>query len=672
MTEKSLFNQVGEVKGKSAEGEESFSFQFTPQNENLKRTRGSLFTLVIVEGKGEDRYEKAKAYYHAFQGSYYAKAAGSIISSLGETLDQLEAAKKEDEGLKYSLVAAVLWGAVLYLARDGKNGVWVSRGEKLKKLDFNKVASGVLEDGDTVVIASGKFDEAVSEEELGKWLGQEKFEVVLEEIDKKIASVEGAACVAIRLTVHNPEEEAKPLAIGEADEKGKVDFPVESEEEPPSQASEEEKEEGVEVQEEEVAQKEEKSLPKVNIQEKVRSLLTKTKPLLRALGEVARKIFAKVSAPWRARVPGELVDHVAVRRARLAQVVILVVLILFVSLSFGALSRGGAANKEKLASILTSVNTQLEEARNIKTIDPNRAKSLVAQAQKDLEEAKKLDSKNKEVKELETEAAELVAEITRSYRIDKLETVFDFSKLESGAKVSGLALNSGQILATDEEKNLVYSLDLESLSGSKVGSTFNHPSSIISYPDGFYIQDQDGVTRYEKIGGKLTKIAENTNWKEIVGAATFQANLYLLDKGAREIWRYLSTSSGLSAAKAYISGEKPDLSKATGIAIDDFVWVLTSDGQVYKFAQGKKQEFTLSNISDSFGEAVVLFTNPDTKNLYILDQGKGRLLVIGKDGVYQAAYSHDDLHKATSVVVDETGKKAYVSVGGKILSLKTR
>jgi hypothetical protein len=134
----------------------------------------------------------------------------------------------------------------------------------------------------------------------------------------------------------------------------------------------------------------------------------------------------------------------------------------------------------------------------------------------------------------------------------------------------------------------------------------------------------------------------------------------------------LNTSSGLASARAYIVGEKPNLNEASAIAIDDFVWVLTSDGQIYKFAQGKKQEFVLSNISDSFEKAIALFTNTSTKNLYVLDQGKGRLVVIGKDGVYQAQYSHDELHKATSVVVLEEQKIAYLSVGSKILSLKLR
>src|SRR6185503_5398518 len=108
--EKSLYNQVGEVKGASSELEDSFSFQFTPQNENLKRTRGALFTLVSVSGKTDERYEKAKNIYHQFQSSYYAKASGSILHGLSDTLEQLvkSSLKKEEEsGLQISIIAAV-------------------------------------------------------------------------------------------------------------------------------------------------------------------------------------------------------------------------------------------------------------------------------------------------------------------------------------------------------------------------------------------------------------------------------------------------------------------------------------------------------------------------------------------------------------------------------------
>src|SRR5437868_4710280 len=121
--EKTLYNQVGGIKGKETENQDSFSFQFTPQNENLKRTRGSLFSLVTVLGSATEKLEKAKGFYHAFQSSYYAKSSGSIIKSLSDTLDQIDLEFNKEGEVKFSLTAAVLWGSVLYLAKLGEGTV---------------------------------------------------------------------------------------------------------------------------------------------------------------------------------------------------------------------------------------------------------------------------------------------------------------------------------------------------------------------------------------------------------------------------------------------------------------------------------------------------------------------------------------------------------------------
>lgn len=263
-------------------------------------------------------------------------------------------------------------------------------------------------------------------------------------------------------------------------------------------------------------------------------------------------------------------------------------------------------------------------------------------------------------------------EITRAYTVDKLTTIFDYDKLESGASVTSLALSGDVILATDKEKNSVYSLAVSSKEGSKVSGSFASPQSAAGYSDGFYIQTQSEVQEYVKASGKVAKVGDGSGWSKIVGAATYQSNLYLLDSGKNEIWRYLDSGTSLASAKAYTVGEKPDLTTGTGLAIDDYVWVVTKTGTLYKFAQGKKQEFSVTGLTTSLENVVGLFTNGASKNLYLLDKSKGLLVVIDKNGIYQAQYSHSDLRKASSVVVREDEKTAYLAVNGKLVSLKLR
>ncbi len=661
---KGRFNQVGEVKGKESENEESFSFQFTPQNDNLRSTRGSLFTLVTIKGKTEGRFDKAKAYYHAFQSSYYAKVNGSIINGLAETLDQLEKdfVHKDDQELEYSLVAAVLWGAVLYLAKSGGSNVWICRGEKLRKLEFNKVASGILEDQDTICLSAEKFSEHVSEEEIASFLAEGKFDDVLEKIDSKVKQVEAAACLVIRLAVGDVEEDKpsesdgiQPVEIATVNDDGEVENPEEVSSEP-----------------EEVAAA---PLSPLNTNPQQRESKTKflenLQPLTAKFSVVGKKIWSRISAPWKKSQPGEAVDHVAIRRQRLGQVVVVIVLILILSIGRSLLTGGNKARDPKISQLISSAQSEINEAKNIKSIDPLRAKTLVNNAQNDIAEVKKIDKKNGQIASLETQAAELIAEINRVYKVN-LTTVFDYTKVQEGAKINQLALSSDTILASDSSKNAIYKLDSSGTTGSKVSGNFNQPLAVAGYSSGFYIQDQNQIASLNKISGVVNKVGDGSGWGQIVAAATYQTNLYLLDSQKGEVWRYLSNGSSLGASKAYLSSDKPDLTTAVSIAIDDYVWVVTKSGVVYKFAQGKKQDFSISNFTSNFSDVVSLFTNSDSKNLYILDKGAGTLVVLDKTGVYQAAYANSDLRRATAVVVQEVSKLAYVSVDGKIVSLKLR
>lgn len=662
--EKTLYNQVGEVKGASSETEDSFSFQFTPQNENLKRTRGSLFTLISISGKVDDRFDKAKNIYHQFQSSYYAKASGSILHGLSDTLEQLvknNLKTEEETGVQVSLIAAVFWGTVVYLSKHGTGDVFVARADKVKKLEFAKVASGVLEDQDTVCLASAKFVEKVSLEELVEALTQEKFEETLKILDQKIEKVAGAVCDVIRLSVNAPEEESQPLAITPIDEDGK----------PESEVLPEEVKEEV-LENEPLAAVAEPTRPETAIpatadpfeQEEVKKP-SQLKRLIPKIQGLFVGIGAKIAQPWRKPLPGEHFDPVAIRRTRIIQIVGLLLVLFIVSVGFGVISKGSEEKVSQVNELMVKVEKNLTEASNIKVIDPTRALALVDQAQKDLAVLKENDSDNAKIKELENRSSDLEAEITKTTIVKNPEVVFDLTKLSKETSISDIAFLNDQILLLDSSRGSLFSLPLDSKNALNVPG-IEAAQTITSLNTGFYLTTANGINKIDS-ALKVTSIGNNSNWGKIISSATYQNNLYLLDTEKNEIWRYLSSSVGLGSGRAYISGEKPDMSQAVAIAIDGQVWVATKTGNIYKFSAGKKQsDFTIIGLADYIGELSDMYTASTTKNHYFLDKGKGRIIATDKTGIYQAAYAQDQLHKAESLIVDEENKVVYFTAEAKL------
>jgi hypothetical protein len=669
--EKILYNQVGEIKGKEDKLQDSFSFQFTPQNENLKRTRGSLFSLVTVKGEDSDRIGKATSFYQTFQSSYYAKSTGSIIKSLSDTLesvDQIFNKREAEDSLSHSLITAVLWGSVLYLAKLGEGSVFIARGGKVKELEFNKVASGVLENQDTVCLASKSFAENVQTEELSAFLTLENFEKSLVAIDKRIADMPGACCVVIRLSVDEPETKPTELEIGQVDEEGKFDFTQEETKADDSDKSKESTASELEKAEEEIGSTE----PAVTTKSKEKFFDKITSKILPFLKQKAQKVFESIKKPWVRRNPGEHVDHVAIRRQRIFQIVSLVVIILLLSLLFGVFGKDSAKKNDKISAFINNANNKLTEAANIKTIDPLRAKNLVNQAEKDIEAAKKIDPNNTKVKDLETKEAVLFAEITRTYSVNNLTTFFDLTSFSSNAKATRIAIASKALFVSDKEGKSLYSVDTEKKKGEKISGSLNSPENLATITNGLYIQTNSGVEKLDLKSGSISNLLENQDWGEISGAASYQGNLYLLDKGKNTLWKYLSLSSGLSTPRSYLT-DSVDLSKGSGIAIDGFVWVSTEDGKIYKFSQGKKQDFVVTNFTDTFKKVVDIYTDSDSDNLYILDKGKGSVTIVSKnDGIYQSQYTNDKLKSAVSLVVEESKKTVYFAAEGKIYSFTLR
>jgi len=171
-------------------------------------------------------------------------------------------------------------------------------------------------------------------------------------------------------------------------------------------------------------------------------------------------------------------------------------------------------------------------------------------------------------------------------------------------------------------------------------------------------------------GDKLPeiKIKKDEAWGEIVDVKGFTNNLYLLDSQG-EIWRYLAIEGAFGEKQKWLQ-QKADFSSAISLAIDGSLWVLTQDGQILKFLQGQKDSFILSGLNKPFFEPTAIFTDFDSQNLYVLDNGNARIVVLSKNGEYQAEYRWPQLNQAQDLAVIETEKKIFCLLGSKIYSME--
>jgi DNA-binding beta-propeller fold protein YncE len=149
-----------------------------------------------------------------------------------------------------------------------------------------------------------------------------------------------------------------------------------------------------------------------------------------------------------------------------------------------------------------------------------------------------------------------------------------------------------------------------------------------------------------------------------------------LDTQKSRIWKYVATDTGppaqagFSDIREYLNPDTlPDLSLATGLAIDGSVWLGTSNGRTLRFTQGKENTYVPQGVDPVFGTRLYLYTSDGVKNLYVLDINNHRVVVLDKDGMYLAQYQFDEKTTPTKLVASESAKKILLLADGKIYTL---
>jgi hypothetical protein len=245
----------------------------------------------------------------------------------------------------------------------------------------------------------------------------------------------------------------------------------------------------------------------------------------------------------------------------------------------------------------------------------------------------------------------------------------DLNIISDGASGVALSLAEKNLVVLDKAKKKIYLLSVEKKSQTVIDFAGEQGSQLIAVDKKAFVLAEKGIYTVNFLQKSADlKIEKDEAWQEIVGLGAFAGNLYLLDKGAGNIWRYLATEEGFSARKSWFVSTPPDLSQSVSLAIDGAIWVLRKEG-IGKFNLGKEESFVLNRLPESFLEPAKIFTSVEAENLYVLDKGRGKIYVIAKNGDFKAVYAWEGFKNAQDLAAVEGLKKLFVLSGTKIYTI---
>ncbi len=547
------------------------------------------------------------------------------ISSLADLVAVLHSGREVSVA---TLILLAPVGTVVYIAAVGRGAVFLKREEQLATLLQNEGAiSGELKSGDTLLLASGGFTEALSYEELTATFDHlpplevaEKLTLVLHEK----TDVLGSAALIVQATDIEPED------VGVAAEE---------------------------------------------------------------VTTIAQPVSTRTFPPHHRRLPvRQWLSYLANPKIFKLAITGIILFIFAISIALGIVKQRGKGNAQAVTQAITQAQYALDEGVALLPLNPVKGRERLMEAKAMLEPlVSSVSGKTKEGRQVAALYKNVVDNLTTAMQVtaSEPELFFDVSLLKKGGQASSITLNDETLGIADAATNTVYTVTIPSKSGQVVagGEALGRAANVALHGDNVYTLTDTGIARVSLGSKKVTPdlVVKDKEWGSILSLVSFAGNLYLLDTQKSRIWKYVATlrqgfdgelsrtdsgQAGFSELREYLNPDTlPDLSRATGMAIDGSVWVGTSDGKIIRFTQGKENTFIPKGVAPGFGSFLLVATSDAATNVYVLDRDNKRVVVLDKDGTYVAQYTWQGTIVPSQLVVSEKLKKLLLLADGKIYAI---
>lgn len=244
---------------------------------------------------------------------------------------------------------------------------------------------------------------------------------------------------------------------------------------------------------------------------------------------------------------------------------------------------------------------------------------------------------------------------------------------ETTVSVNVIATTDKQLAAAAVANNTVYALsqDLTALRLNTLEKNFTEESisrgtvtaPIASASDStgaYFLGAGNELSKLDPAAKTLNPLTSGTNKLPLpADIFAYNGNMYVLARGSEQIVRMRPQLGGFDAGTPWITQKNQSLADARAIAIDGDVYVATPSS-IIKFRQGREIDFTVSGLG-ALKNPIDLWTIPESKYLYLLDSGVGRLIVIDKaTGNVTTQYVAPELNDAVAMRVEESSRTATV------------
>lgn len=529
----------------------------------------------------------------------------------------LESEIKKIEDNLVALAATYVVDSVIYIITRGSGEVYVARdGNMQKLLGGDNTASGYVNENDYFLLSNKTFSDATDEAFLQKLMFNTRPQEVIETITPELKGTDNVGMIAMFMQAQKQEEIEATEVVQELSDEADVTVGVNQGQEST---------ESVQTEQSQTMSNEEQSqsMPSPKIQAFFNKLKT---------GSSKGK------------------------KATFALVVILLAVLTWSVIS-GNSRREKAEFAEKVAKQQQTIATKLAEADELVGVNTQKSLRLIDESREIVTNLKQ-EATAKEYNGLDTldELSKEIASVEQGIlkkEEGRYEEFYDLNLIEKGAQATSMYINEGSLAMLDAKNGKVYVLDIaEKAVDTYSAKEIKKATKVALHRDEpFVFGSKIGVVKLPEKTKVETVISADSDWGSVKDFWMYNGNLYLLDAGSDEIYKYLVAEEGYSEKRSYFgAGQAIDLKRAQAMAIDASIYV-AAGAKTFKYTSGVSQVFSVSIPDETDITFDDVYADRSSEDVYYMDKGSQRIFVTNREGELKKQISASILENAHDFIV---------------------
>lgn len=275
---------------------------------------------------------------------------------------------------------------------------------------------------------------------------------------------------------------------------------------------------------------------------------------------------------------------------------------------------------------------------------------------------KKDKSSNEEKTAVETmekadENTQEVVEVTPSENMEGSEVFYNLKIADTTADPKYIETIDGKIYVADAS-GAIYTSEIEIAKFERMpGAGYENIKGLNTLEKELYVAENTGFSVYSPENEDTTNYPIETRdvFVPYLGA------IYQVE--GNEIRKYPLDTENTEGA---LWAQADDFQNAKDMSISISIYLLAERGEIVRYTSGIKENFEISGMEKALENPVALKTKWDLENMYVVDSGNSRVVVLTKDGEFVKEFVNNNWTDLKDIAVSLDETQAFVLDGSKV------